>query len=40
MAGKITSMSKIKQVLIMHKQGMSNRDIASEIGINKCTVND
>ncbi len=33
-------MSKIKQVLIMHKQGMSNRDIASEIGINKCTVND
>lgn len=40
MAGKITSMSKIKQVLIMHKQGMSNRDIASEIGINKCTVNE
>ena len=40
MAGKITSMSKIKQVLIMHTQGMSNRDIASEIGLNKCTVND
>ena len=40
MAGKITSMSKIKQVLIMHTQGMSNRDIAIEIGINKCTVND
>jgi len=40
MAGKITSMSKIKQVLILHKQGMSNRDIALEIGINKCTVNE
>ena len=26
MAGKITSMSKIKQVLIMHRNGMSNRD--------------
>lgn len=40
MAGKITSMSKIKQVLILHQQGMSNRDIASEIGINKGTVNE
>lgn len=40
MAGRITSMSKIKQVLIMHKQGMSNRDIAKEIGLNKGTVND
>ena len=40
MAGKITSMSKIKQVLIMHQQGHSNRSIASMIGINKCTVND
>jgi transposase len=40
MAGTITSMSKIKQVLIMHKQGMSNRDIAKEIKIDKGTVND
>src|SRR5574344_1646465 len=40
MAGKITSMSKIKQVLIMHTQGMSNRDIAEETGLNKCTVNE
>lgn len=40
MAGKITSMSKIKQVLIMHTQGMSNRDIAEEAGLNKCTVNE
>lgn len=40
MAGRITSMSKIKQVLIMHSQGVSNRDIATEIGLNKCTVNE
>jgi len=40
MAGKITSMSKIKQVLIMHTQGMSNRDIAEEAGLNKFTVNE
>ena len=40
MAGKITNMSKIKQVLIMHKQGHSNRSIAKMIGMNKCTVND
>lgn len=33
-------MSKIKQVLIMHSQGVSNRDIATEIGLNKCTVNE
>lgn len=25
MAGKITSMNKIKQVLIMHRNGISNR---------------
>ena len=42
MAGKITSMSKIKQkMLIMHKHGMSIAGIShTEIGINKCTVND
>ena len=40
MAGKITSMSKIKQVLIMHRNGMSNRKIASALGIDKCTVNE
>ena len=38
MAGKITSMSKIKQVLIMHRNGMSNRKIASALSIDKCTV--
>ena len=37
MAGKITSMSKIKHVLIMHRNGMSNRKIASALGIDKCT---
>lgn len=40
MAGKITSMSKIKQVLIMHRNGMSNRKIASALSIDKCTVNE
>lgn len=40
MAGKITSMSKIKQVLLMHRNGMSNRKIATAIGIDKCTVNE
>lgn len=39
MAGKITPMSKIKQVLLMHRDGMSNRDIAKNVGIDKCTVN-
>lgn len=39
MAGKITSMNKIKQVLLMHRNGMSNREIAKAMGIDKCTVN-
>ena len=39
MAGKITPMSKIKQALLMHRNGMSNRDIAKNVGIDKCTVN-
>lgn len=33
-------MSKIKQVLIMHRQGHSNRNIARMVGMNKCTVNE
>lgn len=40
MTGKIISMNKIKQVLIMHRNGMSNRKIASALGIDKCTVNE
>ena len=33
-------MSKIKQVLLMHRNGMSNRAIAKTIGLDKCTVNE
>ena len=33
-------MSKIKQVLLMHRNGMSNRTIAKTIGLDKCTVNE
>ena len=40
MAGKITSMSKIKQVFLMHRNGLSNRAIAKTIGLDKCTVNE
>ena len=40
MAGKITSMSKIKQVLLMHRNGMSNRAIAKAAELDKCTVNE
>ena len=40
MAGKITSMNKIKQILIMHRNGISNRKIAFALGIDKCTVNE
>ena len=40
MAGKITPMSKIKQVLLMHRDGISNRKIAEVLGIDKCTVNE
>ena len=39
MAGKPTDMSKIKQVLQLHEQGHSNRQISKETGINKETVN-
>jgi len=40
MAGKTTRMSKIKQVLQLHKGGYSNRRIAVELGLYKGTVND
>jgi transposase len=39
MAGKITEMSKIKQLLRLHESGISNRQIAGMLGINKGTVN-
>jgi Transposase and inactivated derivatives len=40
MAGTIINMSKIKQLLQLHRQGVSNRKIASLIGINRETVGD
>lgn len=39
MAGKVTEMSKIKQLLQLHESGASNRRIAKELGINRETVN-
>lgn len=39
MAGKLTRMSKIKQVLRLHQQGVSNRKIAATTGLYKGTVN-
>ena len=33
-------MSKIKQVLLMHRNGMSNRAIAKTLGLDKYTVNE
>ncbi len=39
MSGIITNMSKVKQVLRLHTQGVSNRKIASSLGIYKGTVN-
>ncbi len=39
MAGTITSMSKVKQALRLHAQGVSNRKIAGGLGIYKGTVN-
>jgi transposase len=39
MAGKVTEMSKIKQLLLLHESGVSNRQIANELGINRETVN-
>ncbi len=40
MAGTLTRMSKIKQVLRLHKEGVSNRRIATQLGLYKGTVND
>lgn len=40
MAGKIIDMSKIKQTLIMHLGGTSNRGIAKSLSINKSTINE
>jgi transposase len=39
MSGKITRMSKIKQLMQLHQQGASNREIARHLGLNKETVN-
>lgn len=39
MAGKSKRMNQIKQVLLLHQQGVSNRQIARELGISKDTVN-
>ena len=32
-------MNQIKQVLLLHQQGVSNRQIARELGMSKDTVN-
>ena len=39
MAGTIINMSKIKQVLMLHAQGASNRKIGRDLGLYKGTVN-
>jgi len=39
MSGKITRMSKIKQLMQLHQSGASNREIARQLGLNKETVN-
>ena len=39
MAGRSKDMSQIKQMLLLKKQGVSNRKIAKTLGINKETVN-
>ena len=39
MAGKSKRMNQIKQVLLLHQQGVSNRQIARELGMSKDTVN-
>jgi transposase len=39
MSGEITRMSKIKQLLHLHSQGESNRNIAKTLGLDKETVN-
>jgi len=39
MAGKEKDMSKVKQILRLHQNGASNRQIAEELSVNKETVN-
>ena len=39
MAGKVTEMSTIKQLLRLHESGESNRRIAKTLGLNRGTVN-
>jgi transposase len=39
MAGKIKDMSNVKQMLRLHQNGVSNRQIAAELSVNKETVN-
>jgi transposase len=39
MSGKITRMSKIKQLMLLHQQGESNRKIAQMLALDKGTVN-
>ena len=40
MAGKITAMSKVKQVLQLHEDGMSQRKIAKSLSLSRRTVRD
>jgi transposase len=40
MSGKITRMSKIKQLILRHQQGESNRKIAQILALDKGTVNE
>jgi transposase len=40
MAAKVTTMSKIKQLIQLHANGVSNRQIAKQLCIDKSTVND
>ena len=39
MAGKVTEMSTIKQLLQLHESGVSNREIAKILGLDRETVN-
>jgi len=39
MSGIATQMSKIKQLLLLHRQGVSNRGISRELELDKETVN-
>jgi len=40
MSGKVTKMSTIKQLLRLHESGVSNRQIAKDLSLNRGTVND